>query len=231
VRRTCLPARASRPTSCCAYSISPCTLLILDGFERALRAYAGMDAAYRGDDPAASPSTLHDCVSPLAELFLRSIASLPGLRSKVLLTTRMRPRALEGHGGVLLQGCREEELTQMQPADAVAFFRAQGIRGGRAEIEAACAPYGYHPLSLRLLAGLVANDPRQPGDIAAARRLDVTGDLVQRQHHVLEQAYESLAADRRRLLSQIACFRGPVGYEALAAMAASPPEPLPNPLS
>ena len=107
----------------------------------------------------------------------------------------------------------------MEPADAVAFFRGQGIRGARAEIEAACAPYGYHPLSLRLLAGLIANDLRQPGDIAAARRLDVSGDLIQRQHHVLEQAYDSLTADRRRLLSRIACFRGPVGYEALAALA------------
>jgi tetratricopeptide (TPR) repeat protein len=217
----------------------PGTLLILDGFERALRAYSGMDAAYRGDDPAGPMPTEHaarttqpnerDCVNPLAEHFLRSVASLPGIRAKVLLTTRLRPRALEGHGGVLLAGCREEELTQMQPADAVAFFRAQGIRGGRAEIEAACAPYGYHPLSLRLLAGLVVADPRQPGDIAAARRLDVAGDLVQHQHHVLEQAYESLTAGRQRLLSQIACFRGPVGYEALAALAASPPEPLPHP--
>ena len=107
----------------------------------------------------------------------------------------------------------------MEPADAVAFFRGQGIRGGRAEIEAACAPYGYHPLSLRLLAGLIVNDLRQPGDIAAARRLDVSGDLIQRQHHVLEQAYESLTPDRRRLLSRIACFRGPVAYEALAALA------------
>ena len=135
------------------------------------------------------------------------------------MTTRLRPRIVEGHGEELLLGCCERELTQMDPADAVAFFRGQGIRGARAEIEAACAPYGYHPLSLRLLAGLIANDLRQPGDIAAARRLDVTGDLIQRQHHVLEQAYESLTPDRRRLLSRIACFRGPVGYEALAALA------------
>src|SRR5262245_3974770 len=107
------------------------------------------------------------------------------------MTTRLCPRALETHGQ-LLQGCREEELIQMQPADAVAFFRAQGIRGGRTEIEVACGPYGYHPLSLRLLAGLLANDLQQPGDITAARRLDVSGDLIQRQNHVLKHAYESL---------------------------------------
>ena len=214
----------------------PGTLLILDGFERALRAFSSMMAAYQGDavqesgDRGQESDGFHpsssvlrhsdrDCVSPVAEHFLRSLATLPGLRGKVLMTTRLRPRILEGHGEELLLGCCERELTQMDPADAVAFFRGQGIRGARAEIEAACAPYGYHPLSLRLLAGLIANDLRQPGDIAAARRLDVSGDLIQRQHHVLEQAYESLTPDRRRLLSRIACFRGPVGYEALAALA------------
>ena len=61
---------------------------------------------------------------------------------------------------------------------------------------------------------------QQPGDIAAARRLDVSGSLVQRQHHVLETAYGSLLPAQQQLLSRIACFRGPVGYEALAAVAA-----------
>jgi tetratricopeptide (TPR) repeat protein len=140
------------------------------------------------------------------------------------MTTRLRPRALEAHGGDLLQGCQEEELTQMQPADAVAFFRAQGVRGSRAEIERACQPYGYHPLSLRLLAGLVARDPQQPGDIAAARRLDVSGGLVQRQHHVLAQAYDNLPPARQGLLSRIACFRRAVGYEALRAVASQTSE-------
>jgi len=135
------------------------------------------------------------------------------------MTTRLRPRVLEAPGGDLLQGCREEELTQMQPADAVAFFRAQGVRGSRAEIEATCQPYGYHPLSLRLLAGLVVSDPQQPGDIAAARRLDVSGDLIQRRHHVLAQAYDNLTPARQELLSRIACFRGAVSYEALRAVA------------
>ncbi len=118
-----------------------------------------------------------DCISPIAEHFLRSVASLPNLRGKVLMTTRLCPRILQTRSGELLQGCLEKELTQMQPADAVAFFRAQGVRGSRAEIQAACEPYGYHPLSLRLLAGLILGDLQQPGDIAVAKRLDVSGDL------------------------------------------------------
>lgn len=204
----------------------PGLLLILDGFERQLRAFGGLAAAYQGDeesaqrrnDAAGAHDSSRDCISPLADLFLRSVASLPGLHGKVLMTTRLCPASLEQHGSLLL-GCREEEMTQLQPADAVAFFRAQGVRGGRGEIEAACAPYGYHPLSLRLLAGLVASDLQQPGDIAAARRLDVSGGLVQRQHHVLEQAYSSLTPPRQTLLSRIACFRAGVEYAALHALA------------
>ncbi len=221
----------------------PGTLLILDGFERQLRAFSSLNAAYQGDEtpslatesrervgegtntnphpnplPNKGEGAERDCISPLAEHFLRSLASLPNLRSKVLMTTRLCPRILQTRSGELLQGCREKELTQMEPADAVTFFRAQGVRGTRAEIEAACAPYGYHPLSLRLLAGLILNDLQQPSDIAMAKRLDVSGDLVARQHHVLEQAYNSLIPARQKLLSRIACFRSAVSYEALHAL-------------
>jgi tetratricopeptide (TPR) repeat protein len=194
------------------------TLLVLDGFERALRAFCGLEAAYQGDE-AKREDNDRDCISPLAELFLHNVAVRPQLRSKVLLTTRLSPRALEARGGGWLAGCREEPLKRLQPADAVAFFQAQGILGTHTEIESACEPYGYHPLSLRLLAGLIVGDFEQPGDIAAAKRLDVGGELVQRQHHVLEVAYERLAPSRRTLLGRIACFRSPVSYDTLKALA------------
>lgn len=206
---------------------APGTLLVLDGFERVLRAFGGLDAAYQGDE-AKREAQDRDCVSPLAEWFLRTIALLPRLRSKVLLTTRLRPRVLEAKGGELLRRCREERLEQLQPADAVAYFHARGIRGTHTEIERVCAPYGYHPLSLCLLAGLIVGDFEQPGDVAAAKRLDVSGDLVQRQHHVLEMAFDSLAQPRRLLLGRIACFRSPVSYAVLQALAegdtATPPD-------
>jgi tetratricopeptide (TPR) repeat protein len=195
------------------------TFLILDGFERALRAFGGLKAAYQGDETVGTSGGECDCLSSLAESFLRNVISSLGIEGKVLLTTRLRPVPVETRGGILLQGCREEQLVQLQPADAVAFFHAQGVRGGRAEIEAACDPYGYHPLSLRLLAGLIVLDLQQPGDIAAAQSLDVSGDLVQRQHHVLDQAYASLSHKRQKLLSLIACFRGEVNYDALKVLA------------
>ncbi len=233
----------------------PGTLLILDGFERGLRAFSSLMAAYQGDEAnwqisessksanrrtgksanrrrpnpqsaIRNPQSDRDCISPIAEHFLRALATLPGLRGKVLMTTRLRPRIVEGHGeraagGLPRAGADADGSRPTRWRSSAARASA----GAAAEIEAACAPYGYHPLSLRLLAGLIVRDLHQPGDIAAARRLDVCGDLIQRQHHVLEQAYESLPPDRRRLLSRIACFRGPVGYEALAALAETPALP------
>ncbi len=208
---------------------APGTLLVLDGFERVLRAFGGLDAAYQGDEAKREVND-RDCISPLAEMFLLNVASRPQLRSKVLLTTRLRPRVVEAKGGGLLVGCREELLDKLQPDDAVAYFHARGIRGTHTEIERACAPYGHHPLSLCLLAGLILGDFQQPGDIAAAARLDVTGDLIQRQHHVLEVAYNSLAPTSQALLSRIACFRTPVTYETLTALAETDlPEVTPSP--
>ncbi|MEM6433944.1 MAG: TIR domain-containing protein [Cyanobacteria bacterium P01_D01_bin.115] len=208
-------------------------LLVMDGFERELRAYSGMGAAHQGDEVeenSATPvdrgsSTVaagaqrgdagRDCISHLAEDFLRRIASLPHLQGKVLMSTRLRPRAVEVTGGLLLQGCQESELTQMEPEDAVAFFQKQGIRGGRAEIEQTCGAYGYHPLSLRLLAGYILNDFEQPGDVKVAEHLDLTGNLVQRRNHVLARSYENLSVSARKLLGQIACFRSPVQIKVL----------------
>ncbi len=218
-------------------------LLVMDGFERELRAYSNMGAAYQGDeispnasngDTGSSSSTDkggssgnqsgRDCINPFAEIFLHKIVSLPNLKGKVLMSTRLRPRPVEKYGGILLQGCWDKELTQMEPDDALTFFRKQGIRGSRTEIQQACDAYGYHPLSLRLLAGLVANDFRNPGDIKAAENLDLTGDLVQQQHHVLEQSYQTLGDVRRQLLSRIACFRSPVDFAVLEAVTCKVPE-------
>jgi tetratricopeptide (TPR) repeat protein len=141
------------------------------------------------------------------------VAALAG-GSRVLITSRLFPRELEG-----LAGCRHEELTGLDPADAVAFFHAQGVRGTRAEFEAACAPYGYLPLALRLLAGVIVRDPRTPGDIRVADRHPVLPELKgKEQHHILEVAYNALDEQKQALLSRIAAFRSPMTYEALAIL-------------
>jgi len=191
-------------------------LLIMDGFERALRAYSSMNAAYQGDEPKVEDNQL-DCVNLNAEIFLKSVCSLPNIKSKILMTTRLTPRCVKPRGEFML-GCREVELTSMQPADAIEFFHKQKIKGTHAEIEVACAPYGYHPLSLRLLAGRILKDFEKPADIVVAQSLKIDGDIVQQKHHVLEVSYNSLPPDEQKLLSTIACFRSPVELKTLQSI-------------
>ena len=193
-------------------------LLMLDGFERELRAYNSMNAAYQGDK-AGEGERDRDCISPLAEEFLRRMASVPGLQSKVLMTTRLLPSVFEVSPGFLLAGCQHVELTRLSAVDAVAFFRGLGIAGTDTEICRACEPYGFHPLSLQLLAGLARKSFKLRDDVQAVQGQDVAERLRRRQHHVLEQAYENLSAVGQRVLSWLACFRSPVEYEALQSIA------------
>ena len=195
-------------------------LVVLDGAERILRAYASLDAAYRGDEFEADPrGDFRSCADPHAGRFLQGLAS-DAMRSKVLLTSRHFPRELDQ-----MAGCRAEKLEAFDPEDAVTFFQAQGVtKGTRAEIEAACGRYGYHPLCLRLLSGMIAEDPERPGDIRAADGCDPLPDLIPhesgRTHHVLELAYNALRPSLRELLSRLAAFRSPMDYAAVKAIAA-----------
>ncbi len=134
------------------------------------------------------------------------------------MTTRLTPRAIKPRGEFML-GCHEFELTAMQKADAVEFFHKQGIKGNRGEIESACEPYGYHPLSLRLLAGRILKDFENPADIVVAQKLKIDGDIIQQKHHVLEVSYNSLPQHEQKLLSTIACFRSPVELKTIEAIA------------
>ncbi|MEM1366431.1 MAG: tetratricopeptide repeat protein, partial [Cyanobacteria bacterium P01_H01_bin.15] len=49
--------------------------------------------------------------------------------------------------------------------------------------------------------------------------LDISGDLRQRQNHVLKQSYENLEPEQQLLLSWIACFRSPVDVDTLLSIA------------
>jgi tetratricopeptide (TPR) repeat protein len=191
-------------------------LFVLDGFERQLRDYAGFDRAYRPDHSSSRPGEARACVDPNAARLLVHIAAAT-TRSKVLITTRLPVSDLQDRAGEALAGVVEKDLGELHPDDAVAFMYAQGVsKGTFAEIATECADYGYHPLSLRLLSGLLKHDARMPGDIATAPRHNVHASLIQRQHHVLQQSYDALPKRERALISRIAAFRSSVSYEALA---------------
>jgi len=187
-------------------------LLVLDGFERQLRAYTSLNAPYQGDAVEEDErGDFRSCPDPNLARFLQDTAAL-SIQSRLLLTTRLFPRELDDRAG-----CESTTLQDMDPAEAVAFFHAHDIKGARAEIQTACAPYGYHPFSLRLLAGLIARDAQDPRDIKAAKRYAVVPALKGKErHHILQVAYDTLDEKNQTLLSQIAAFRSPMAYDAIA---------------
>ena len=183
-------------------------LIVFDGAERLLRAYHALDAAYRGDDFNQEAGDNHlRCANPQAGQFLQWLAS-PGVKTRTLLTTRLHAKELND-----LAGCRKVELEHLDPDDAVEFMRRQGVNGPRNAIVHACEPYGFLPLCLRLLSGAICKSPRKRGDINAAKGWRPPADLVRREHHILEVAYDTMAKDRRDLLSRIGAMRGPLDYD------------------
>ena len=188
-------------------------LLVLDGFERELRGYASLASAYQGDtvDSGEQP---RECCDPHAAGLLKAGAALltGDSAGRVLLTSRLFPRDLDGQAG-----CLRRDLDEFTVDDAEHFFRARGIRGTRAEFTAAWERYGRHPLTVSLLAGQVAGDPDKPGDVSVAKDYDPVPSRSRKEGHVLELAYKALPEKARDLLSNVAAFRSPVEYKLLKA--------------
>lgn len=194
-------------------------LLVLDGLERILNAYTRLDAPYQGDDVKEDPEQkFRACADPHAAAFLKTLCATPHA-SRVLITSRLFPRELD-----YLMGCCRCDLHQFELDDGIAFFRAQGVRGTHAELEAQLRRYGLHPLALRLLSGMIVEDPARPGDIAIARDYDPSDRLVPREHHILKIAYDALTKEKQQLLSRLAAFRFPMDYAAVKDISNLPHE-------
>jgi tetratricopeptide (TPR) repeat protein len=185
-------------------------LLVLDGVERVLRAYAGLGSPYQGDEVTEDKKQEYRaCIDPNVGTFLQWLASR-NVKTKTLLTSRLCPKELDD-----IAGCFHKELKEMNKEDAVDFFHRQGVKGNRDEIERACEPFGYHPLSLRLLSGMIVKDPKYMGDIKAWTKYSPLHELKANEHHILELAYNSLDEKKRELLSKLSAFRNPMDYNSI----------------
>jgi hypothetical protein len=183
--------------------------------ERVLRAYAGLGSPYQGDEVSEDKKgEFQACIDPNVGTFLQWLAT-GNPKTKTLLTSRLCPKELDD-----VDGCVHKELTEMDKQDAVDFFHRQGVKGNRAEIENACEHFGYHPLSLRLLSGLIIKDPKYMGDIRAWTRHNPLPELKGKKgkegHNILELAYNSLDSKTQTLISKLSAFRNPMDYESIA---------------
>jgi tetratricopeptide (TPR) repeat protein len=218
-------------------------LIVLDGLERVLIAYARMDAAHLSDDdynrrtanyvanaiglPASAAQSftgehlLRKTADPRAGAFFRKSSRVQAAR--ILVSTRLYPADLQTVTGESLGSCAAIFLPGLADDDALELWRALSVTGARDSLLPLFNRVGNHPLVAQALASEVARYRPAPGDFEQWRRDHPDFDpfslpLVQVKSHVLEFALRGLDDKARQALQVIAAFRMPARYDTLAAL-------------
>jgi hypothetical protein len=207
-------------------------LLILDGLERVLVAYHRIDAAEVPDEEANAPTDKILNRNPCdaireedSELLRRLAAAQP---SKILVSSRLTPRALLNLSGQAIPGAKRLALPGLRPADAEQLLRSCGVTGNSEKIqEYLTQNCDNHPLVIGVLADLIANYLPDRGNFdtwvadaspQGGAYLDLASlDLSQRRNHILRTAFETLPDKSRQLLSTLALISASVDYKTLSA--------------
>ena len=196
-------------------------LLVLDGLERILVAYARMDAAHLSDeDVDAGQHRLRRATDPRAGAFLRSLAGVRA--SRILVSTRLYPAALETAAGDPVPGSFHYSITGLNDDDALSLWRAQGVSGSRDALLPMFNSFENHPLLLQALVAEVARYRPAPRNFDRWRQDHPEFDpfslpLASRRTHVLDFALRGLEEAPRRVLHTMAAFRMPGTYDTLQA--------------
>ena len=218
-------------------------LLVLDGLERILLAYARMDAAHMLDDDLDEqtanrvaqaiglPESAADSFIGKHQLrltadhragqFLRRLTQIRN--SRVLITTRLYPTELQCETGAPLPGCFAQFLTGLTDSDALNLWREFKVTGSTEQLLPLFRSFGNYPLLIRALAGEVAAFRGGPGDFDKWRAKNPHFDptrlpLKNAKTHVLEYALHGLKPKHRKVLHTIAAFRMPATWETLRAL-------------
>jgi tetratricopeptide (TPR) repeat protein len=219
-------------------------LIVLDGLERLLIAYARTDAARLFDDdydrrtanyvanavglPASAAQSftgehrLRKTADPRAGALLRKLSTARAAR--ILISTRLYPADLQTMAGEPLRGCATMFLGGLADDDALELWRSVGVTGGRDQLLPLFRNIDSHPLLIQTLAAEVARYRPAPGDFDVWWRdhpdfnpfRDIP--LVQVKSHVLEFALRGLEEQARQTLQVIAAFRMPASYDTLTAL-------------
>jgi tetratricopeptide (TPR) repeat protein len=200
-------------------------LLVLDGLERVLVAYNRLDASQARDDQVASDRGDRACIKPSdGDLLRQFIAANP---SKIIVTSRLMPSVLTNRSGLMIYGVRHRYLGGLHSDDALTMMRSTGVRGNESTIRDYLKEnFDNHPLLLGIVAGLVNDYIREPGNFdrwaddpqgGAALNLSKL-DLSQRRTHILAAALDGLEPGTRQLLSRIAALGAAVPYDTVAAL-------------
>lgn len=187
-------------------------LLVLDGFERILAAYHHLDKAQIRDDLI--QEDLRQSTNPLDGDLMRALADCAP--SKILVTSRLMPKALEGAAPHI-------SLRGLAPRDAESLARAAGVKGTSGKIQDFAMAFGCHALVLRVVCGMVNRYERHPGffddwlaDPAAGGALGLDQmEPAARNTHILQFALAGLDPQQRQLLARIAVLSDTASYETV----------------
>jgi hypothetical protein len=193
-------------------------LFVMDGLERVLVAYHRLDASQVRDDQV--KNDLRDCISHKDTLLLQKLAAMS--RSKILISTRLMPRALED-AGTPIRGVEHRHLKGLHSYDALNLMKDRGVTWDNEQaLDKFMAQIGYHGLLLKVIAGRIKTHRRARGHFDTWYEQDGRGlDLYKltddhRRTHVLKYAFEGIQEDKRRLLGQIGVFSDAVDYETIS---------------
>ncbi|MHB8271969.1 DUF4062 domain-containing protein [Bradyrhizobium sp.] len=213
-------------------------LIVLDGLERILVAYPQTDPAIEDDlyeqtanfaiasglpNNAAQSffgqHRLRNTADPRAGVFLQQLTQVA--KSRVLITTRLYPSALQTPTGRPRPGSFAYFLPGLADDDALSLWRSLNVTGSSEELIPVFRSIENHPLLLQALASEIANYRKAPGDFtqwgADHPHFDPASlPLVQSSNHILRFALTKLAADTEQVLRTIVGFANPASYAALA---------------
>jgi uncharacterized protein DUF4062 len=197
-------------------------LLVLDGFERLLSAYHVYDPSKLRDEEI--EQNRRSMIEPYAEDIIQKLTAAGP--SKVLISTRLMPTALQGPFGQQRPGVRHLRLPGLTEADAQTLLRSLGVHGSDEAVAGFFSPLDNHPLLIGVVAGLVSDYRAGPGrfdrwvaDPAAGARLNVPDlNLTQRRTHILQAALGGLKPGPRKLLGYISVLPGAARWDTLVAV-------------
>jgi tetratricopeptide (TPR) repeat protein len=197
-------------------------LIVLDGLERILLAYARMDAARLNDGQVGFEKKLRKTSDPHVGSFLKKLAQVKN--SRILVSSRLYPAELETDTGDPIPGSFRHDIGGLNDGDAIELWRAFDITGSRDELLPIFTKFDKHPLLIQALAGEVKGYRRAPGNFAEWRKANPKFDPTKCPHvqeamgHVLEYILHGLDDKARKVLETIAAFRMPASYDTLAAL-------------
>ena len=199
-------------------------LIVLDGLERILNAYADPASLYRRDEELSvfeRDARPRQTIDINAGRFLRRLVKINA--SRILISSRLYPSALEDVAGQPIKGTACLQLGGLSERDALSLWESFGLFGTSVALSAFFSTFERHPLLIQAMASVVARDRRANGDYDIWKALNPGFDVFtlpikQVRTHILDLAMQGLSERESYTLHVIATVRRPIAFKTLSSL-------------